>query len=253
MAFDADRKSFYQTSSEQVARYQTDGRLSYVTWRKLPTSEKLRVIAHPRRSGLIYVTPISSGATPYIYYSHDSGDTWQKVLGEQSMSDIALYFDHDQGQVVYAVSRGSKAFASRSNDAGRTWESCANTNIPTPFQLSSSETRTVIDPNNSNHLFIATRGWGIWLSEDGCKTWVESNKGLRNLFVITLAIDPKNPNRVYAGTDGGAYISNNSGKTWFQVNDGLLGATVIYSIVVDPRDSSVYAATPYGVFKLEAK
>ena len=79
-----------------------------------------------------------------------------------------------------------------------------------------------------------------------------SNDGLSNLFVNTLAIDPNDANKIYAGTDGGAYISYDSGATWGQVNDGLLGATVVYSIAVD-KDGNVYAATPYGVFKLENK
>jgi hypothetical protein len=69
----------------------------------------------------------------------------------------------------------------------------------------------------------------------------------------TIALDLRNPDRVYAGTDNGAYVSFDGGKSWNGINDGLLGALVIYSIVVDPRDSSVYAATPYGIFKLEAR
>jgi hypothetical protein len=77
---------------------------------------------------------------------------------------------------------------------------------------------------------------------------------LGNWFVNTVAIDPKNPDRIYAGTESGVYISSDSGKNWGSVNQGLLGATVVYSIVVDPKDpSNVYAATPYGVFKLEGK
>ena len=93
---------------------------------------------------------------------------------------------------------------------------------------------------------------GIWISTDGCQSWTANNTGIGSLFVNSVAFDPKNPDIVYAGTDGGAYVSFNGGQSWGQVNDGLLGATVVYSIMVDAQ-SNVYAATPYGIFKLENK
>jgi photosystem II stability/assembly factor-like uncharacterized protein len=92
----------------------------------------------------------------------------------------------------------------------------------------------------------------LLISTDGGHIWQPSNTGLGSLFVNTLAIDPNNPDTIFAGTDGGAYISFNAGETWGQINDGLLGATVVYSVVVD-KDGNVYAATPYGIFKLEGK
>ncbi len=110
----------------------------------------------------------------------------------------------------------------------------------------------IVHPANADHIILATRGMGIFLSTDGCQSWHQSNTGLGSLFVNTLAIDPNNPDTIYTGTDGGAYISFDSGQTWNQINDGLLGATVVYSIVVD-KDSNVYAATPYGIFKLESR
>jgi len=110
----------------------------------------------------------------------------------------------------------------------------------------------IVHPADANHILLATRGLGILVSKDGCQSWQSSNTGLNSMSVNTLAIDPNNPDTIYAGTDGGAYISTDGGKTWGEINDGLLGATVVYSIVVD-KDSNVYAATPYGIFKLENK
>ena len=97
---------------------------------------------------------------------------------------------------------------------------------------------------------MANIGFGVYESKDACETWIPTNIGLGSLFVNSLAIDPNEPETIYAGTDGGAYVSQNNGTTWGQINDGLLGATVVYSIFVD-KDSNVYAATPYGIFKLE--
>jgi photosystem II stability/assembly factor-like uncharacterized protein len=110
----------------------------------------------------------------------------------------------------------------------------------------------VIDPRDSNHILVAKSGEGVLGSRDGCISWQEKNTGLDSLNVNTFAMEPNNPDTVYAGPDGGAYVSFNGGQTWGQINDGLLGATGVYSIVVD-KDSKVYAAPPYGIFKLESR
>ena len=76
----------------------------------------------------------------------------------------------------------------------------------------------------------------------------QKNNGLENLQVNMVALDPSDPNTLYAATDGGTYISFNGGDSWGLVNNGLLGATVVYSIVIDAQ-SNVYASTPYGNLK----
>jgi photosystem II stability/assembly factor-like uncharacterized protein len=157
-----------------------------------------------------------------------------------------LFFGSDQGQRAYAVSRDFQVYWS--NDSGETWKACAFTESYHAI----GESRMAIDPRDANRLILATRGDGIKTSQDGCNSWQPSNIGLGSLFVSTIAIDPNNPDTLYAGTDGGAYISFDGGETWGQINDGLLGATVVYSVVVD-KDGNVYAATPYGIFKLEGK
>lgn len=66
-----------------------------------------------------------------------------------------------------------------------------------------------------------------------------------------VALNPLNPDTIYAGTDGGIYVSFDGGMRWGEINQGLLGATVVYSIVID-LENNIYAATPYGIFQLEA-
>jgi photosystem II stability/assembly factor-like uncharacterized protein len=137
--------------------------------------------------------------------------------------------------------------ALRTEDAGNSWQQCASIHWS-----SDNHSILVIDPRNSQRIILSVLENGLLRSEDGCQTWIPSNEGLGSLFVNSIAIDPNDPDTVYAGTDGGAYVSFDWGNHWGAINDGLLGATVVYSIVVDPQ-SNVYAATPYGIFKLENK
>jgi tetratricopeptide (TPR) repeat protein/photosystem II stability/assembly factor-like uncharacterized protein len=204
-------------------------------------------------------TLYGEGNDAKTYISTDNGRTWSQSQTDTSYLNPTVlslgqceplgYLSSD-GQTGYGV--GCMAWDSfRTNDGGKTWDKCGggdNVNEWVPRSL----TRLSINPRDNKKLIIALRGNGILMSENGCQSWQFSNDGLGSLFVNSVAIDPNNPNNVYAGTDGGAYVSTDSGQTWGQVNDGLLGATVMYSIVVD-KDSNVYAATPYGIFKLEGK
>jgi photosystem II stability/assembly factor-like uncharacterized protein len=194
------------------------------------------ISANPYSDGLVYV----AGNT--IYYSTDAGHSWQLSASNVSSWDARLFYT-DQGKMIYAIGRYHQSY---STDNGKTWQACGE-NVTT----SRSDSRLALDLRGER-LYLATPGQGVMISTDKCGSWQPSNNGLTNLFVNTLAIDPNDSNKIYAGTDGGAYVSFDSGQTWGQVNDGLLGATVVYSIVVD-KDSNVYAATPYGIFKLEGK
>ena len=182
-----------------------------------------------------------------FYYSNNFGETWQTSSGGSiyQIDRVRLFFGGSTGQRVYALAGPDF----RSDDGGKSWQDCG---FKDAISSDFSDSRLIIDPQNPDHLLRTSKGEGVLISTDGCRTWTASNNGLGSLFVNTLARDPKNANTIYAGTDGGAYVSFNAGQSWGQINDGLLGATVVYSIVVDPQ-SNVYAATPYGIFKLENK
>lgn len=192
-----------------------------------------------------------------FFVSQDKGATWRKpnnLLDEGADRD-QFYFDHQQGQVIYSVALegGEIPLLHRSDDFGETWERCSAPGFGGPEITSpDTNTRLAVAYNDRNRIYLATRGQGVFISNDGCMKWQKSAAGLTNLYVNAIVAAPDNPNILYIGTDGGAFVSHDSGATWGQVNDGLLGATVIYSIAVD-REGKVFSATPYGVFTLEKK
>ncbi|HEY4689483.1 MAG TPA: hypothetical protein VIK33_09240, partial [Anaerolineae bacterium] len=62
-----------------------------------------------------------------------------------------------------------------------------------------------------------------------------------------LAVDPNDPNTVFAGTYGaGLYVSRDGGQTWMPSNAGL-GKGIVGLIVIDPNDSNMmYTASQQG-------
>jgi len=197
-------------------------------------SESQSVSANPYMENLIY------SVGDRIYYSAGSG--WQPSSGSEGSWDGRLFYT-DQSKMIFSIGRYHQKY---STDNGMTWQACGE-----DVTTSQSDSRLALDLQG-NKLYLATPGQGVLVSTDKCGSWQESNNGLGNLFVNTVAIDPNNSDTVYAGTDGGAYVTFDGGVTWGQVNDGLIGSTVVYSIAVD-SESNVYAATPYGVFKLEGR
>jgi len=197
------------------------------------------VSANPYLAGFLYAE------SDEPFYSTDDGISWQKAtILNMNYFNSRLYYAKG-GNLIYSIQ------LSFSTDGGKSWNSCNDPGRAWAGEPK-SDSRLVIDPGNPKHLTLATDGSGIFISYDGCQSWQPSNTRLGNLFVNSVALDPNNPNTIYAGTHGGAYVSYDRGQTWGQINDGLLGATVVYSIVVDPQ-SNVYASTPYGIFHLEKK
>src|SRR5262245_58969306 len=67
--------------------------------------------------------------------------------------------------------------------------------------------------------------------------------------VGTLAINPKSPSTLYAGTpQGEVFVSTNRGANWTAADNGLPGDPVVV-LTIDPQTpSTLYAGTYGGVF-----
>ncbi len=130
----------------------------------------------------------------------------------------------------------------RSSDGGASWQLTGLTN-------SGAIGRIVVDPANSQHIFVAAAGRlynrggdrGVYVSNDGGSTWSLALAGLNDTTgAVDLAIDPSNPSRIYAvmwdhfrepdlrtygGVGSGVYRSLNGGVTWQRLEGGLPGSS----------------------------
>jgi photosystem II stability/assembly factor-like uncharacterized protein len=142
----------------------------------------------------------------------------------------------------------------KSTDYGRTW-----------FPIFDKEdTQSIgaiaVAPSDDNIIYVASGeglhrpdlsvGDGIYRSGDAGKTW--THLGLREGQQIpAIAIDPTNPNRLFAAVLGhpygpneerGIYRSDDGGKNWKKVlyKDARTGGS---DVVIDPKDSRVVYAS----------
>ena len=132
----------------------------------------------------------------------------------------------------------------RSRDGGESWERA------TQGMFSEADIRALeVSPDNAAVLLAGTEA-GLYRTEDGGDTWAAVNSPMNELQIWALAIDPTNPDTVYAGTCPSAlFRTRDGGKSWQQLDvelaDECIGVPIVprvTSIVIDPDDSqTVYA------------
>jgi photosystem II stability/assembly factor-like uncharacterized protein len=108
-----------------------------------------------------------------------------------------------------------------------------------------------LHPTNPGILYVATNE-SVYKTRDGGGSWERISTELSSRRVLTLAIDPRHPATIYAGTMGDAvYKSPDGGQRWLPHNVGLKEhISVVNQFLFDPRDTEVmYAATTVGFFR----
>src|SRR5439155_23482351 len=99
-----------------------------------------------------------------------------------------------------------------------------------------------VNPKNTQQLYVGDAcGGGVFRSDDGGGSWVQTNEGLGDIRVTAIhltaiAVNPDDPKEVWVGTrNEGVYRSTDSGGTWTASRVGL-GYRWVHSLVVDPTD-----------------
>ncbi|NMC00020.1 MAG: hypothetical protein GYA35_07045, partial [Thermoanaerobaculaceae bacterium] len=194
------------------------------------------VALDPQNENVIYVDNSKS---------EDGGNTWQSFLppvvqpGTNYVSELIV--DPKNPETIYMAFRWNYIF--KTVDGGKNW-----IEISSSIPDSAKETlcsSLALDQVNSDIVYAGFNG--IYKSYDGGNNW--SLKGLEGKNVISLLVDPKNSNIVYAGTLlDGVYKSIDGGENWFELNEGLSNKT-IYSLTIDPKSPArIYAGTSSGIF-----
>jgi photosystem II stability/assembly factor-like uncharacterized protein len=97
------------------------------------------------------------------------------------------------------------------------------------------------DPATANRVYAATRYGGVYVSDDGGRSWVRRSQGLPSTAARTyegvygITVDPVD-GTVYSMGASDVYVSNNGGSTWsrFLRPDGAVGK--FSRLYIDPDD-----------------
>lgn len=138
------------------------------------------------------------------------------------------------------------------------WEHIGPFGLDTPYRtyygvppLSGRKTGMAYAPSDPNIIYSVGGGGGVFKSADGGATWAAKSDAWPFLQSYCVAVDPVDPNVVYAGTGDyqqGSYAfglmkSTDGGNNWTNYGAAQFGVGVITKLVIDPADHNVILAS----------
>ncbi len=210
----------------------------------LPSKGVQAIAIDPQHTRTIYVADCggtcSAGA---VQKTGDGGASWRPITGiPWAVQSLAINPQHPD--TVFAGTARGGIF--RSTDAGSSWQRvaiapgvpAAKSHLDFPYTV----VAIAIDPLNPATIYAASRTGGIIKTSDGGQTWAKANAGLTNRDMYALAVDPRNPQILFASTEGGVFRSNNTGESWQPYGRGLPAGGVA-AFAIDPASRTLYAGT----------
>lgn len=161
-----------------------------------------------------YFTSLPNG----VLKSVDGGATWVPT-GLTGMGISALALDRGNPGTIYAAAAGAAVSAEgalfrglfKSTDGGVTW-SGIGTGLEQFLGEPSTVVAVVVDPGDSNVVYVAMPLGGIWRSGDAGASWQPFSEGLGSAAIRSLAIAAGRPATLYAGTSSGVFTITEPGR-----------------------------------------
>jgi len=191
--------------------------------------------------------------TSWLYESFDRGASWHRLAKLGASDDLIL--DH----ILVDPNNPSLLFVAAwtvghpdggvwiSHDGGRSWTVADG--------LRGQSTRAFGQaPSDPRILFAGGLG-GVFRSNDSGASWsLISPLGSREIHEVeSLAVDPADPDIVYAGTWHLPWKTVDGGKTWHSIKNGLIDDSDVFSIIVDPiQPTAVFLSACSGIYKTES-
>jgi len=221
-----------------------------------------------------------------LWLSEDWGQTWRSSFNREataSIGDIAVSQGNENLIWLGSGESNSQSHSYpgcgvfKSVDAGRTWKHMG-------LAATRHIARVLINPQDSDIVYVAALGnlfsanadRGVFKTIDGGQTWEKVLFISNRTGVIDLAMDPRQPNVLYAaawqkerkpwnfiesGNESTIYKTANGGKSWEQLGAGLLAnrnigriglavsgsnPAVLYALL-DNQDAKTEGRTAAGV------
>ncbi|MDT8433110.1 MAG: hypothetical protein RQ746_16465 [Bacteroidales bacterium] len=223
------------------------------------------IAIHPEDENTWYVA-VGSGN---VWKTTNAGVTWMAIFDDQGSYSIGcVTIDPNDPNIIWVgtgenvggrhVGYGDGVY--RSPDGGKTWKNMG-------LKQSEHIAEIIVHPENSDVVFVAAQGplWngggerGLYKTTDGGNTWNQVLADNEWTGVTDIAMDPENPDRIYAATwqrhrtvaafmgggpGSGIHRSTDGGATWEKLSTGLPSSDMgKIGIAISPFDTDIiYAA-----------
>ena len=227
---------------------------------RVPVPGAVDLVMDPSDRTVLYAAawqPVA-GAGSGIYKTTDAGRTWTKLTGglpAGPLGRMGLDVSPSNPNIVYALIDNQAAYVGklvaadrkvigaevyRSVDKGVTWRRINEDDLYPVFTIYGWKFCDIrVAPDNPDHVYIL--GLKGYSSRDGGRTYSPFGEQVLRLHdtegkVLHLDqheiwIDPRQPDRIVLGNDGGLFVSHDRAKTWLHVNN--IPAAQFYEVSVD--------------------
>jgi len=213
------------------------------------------------RTGTYYASVTHGQYGPHLYFAEDPLGEWGEAQGPAFPEDAdsavkrtwVIQPGEKDGQLFAGV---APAALFESTDGGRSWElNRALWDQPSrpdwPAGAGGLCLHSVATwPGDPDRIAIGISAVGVWLTEDGGKSWRNSSGGLIPRYnpeeqwgnflgkcVHNVHRSPVQPETLYLQFHGGVYRSDDAGESWIEIGtDTGLPSDFGFPMVVDPRD-----------------
>ena len=197
------------------------------TWKKVlsrgPKAGGIDLSIDPTNPRIVYATlweairrphqMISGGDGSGIFKSTDGGDTWVELsrnrgLPKGVLGKIGIAVSPARSDRVFALVEATDGGVFRSDDGGASWSKGSEDRELR--QRAWYYTHIYADPQDAETAWVLNVD--AWRSSDAGKTFTRQT--IPHGDNHDMWIDPKDPQRIIEGNDGGAVVSFNGGGSW---------------------------------------
>jgi photosystem II stability/assembly factor-like uncharacterized protein len=204
--------------------------------------------ADPTNSKHLYMGTLDS----WIYESQDGGANWKRLAklsrAENQVLDNIVVDAADPKTILVGAWMLNRPDGTLyvSHDGGASWTTVAD--------MEGQSIRALEQSRSNSKVFIAGTLKGVYRSDDSGAHWKQISPADSHEIheVESIAIDPADPNTIYAGTWHLPWKTSDGGASWRNVKQGLIDDSDVFSIILDPKvPSIVYLSACSGIYKSE--
>ena len=191
-------------------------------------------------------TLLAGALDTLLFESQDFGESWDPLnLPKRNLGEVTSILIDPVRSSHYLVGV-LDAFGGglyESQDSGKSWDTAKDIRDFAVRALTAA-------PSNPSE-FVAGTVRGVMLSADSGRTWtrISDPNNLEMQGITSIAIDPKDPNIIYAGTSHLPWKTIDGGKTWESIHSGMIDDSDVFSIYVNQEQpSDVFASACSGIY-----
>lgn len=190
-----------------------------------------------------------------LYLSTDKGASWSRFARPGSAAEMVLdhiVIDPTDSRNIFVAAWNAQLPSSdgdlyRSKDGGKNWEI-----VP---DLHGKSLRALSIAASDAKIIVVGALDGIYRSRNGGHDFERispaNHAEIKN--VESIAIDPVNPEVIYAGTWHLPWKTEDGGKTWHNIKKGVIDDSDVFSIVIDPsQPANLFISACSGIYRSES-